>query len=84
VGYGPCETIRAQASAADVQGVISAVGRRTITFQTERKGKVCEEVDDRTKGEKGGANVKLGDLQESDLALIDEEPEGTRRRLRSG
>jgi hypothetical protein len=45
VGYGLCETIRAQASAADVQGVISAVGRRTITFQTERKGKVCQEVD---------------------------------------
>ena len=64
--------------------MISAVGRRTITFQTERKGKVCEEVDDRTKAEKGGANVKLGDLQESDLALINDEPEGTRRRLRSG
>jgi hypothetical protein len=27
-------------------------------------------MDDMTKAEKGGANVKLGDLQESDLALI--------------
>lgn len=65
-GLRPGETSRAQASAAEVQGVISAVGRRTLTFQTERKGKVCEKVDDRTKAEKGGANVKLGDLQESD------------------
>lgn len=64
--------------AIEVQGVISAVGQRTITFQTERKGKVREEVvgvDDKTQIEKGGANVKLGDLQESDLALINYEPE---------
>jgi hypothetical protein len=64
--------------AVEVQGVISAVGQRTITFQMERKGKVREEVvgvDDKTKIEKGGANVKLRDLQESDLALINYEPE---------
>jgi hypothetical protein len=44
----------------------------------ERKGKVREEVvgvDDKTKIEKGGANVKLGDLQETDKAMINYEPE---------
>ena len=49
--------------------MISAVGQRTITFQMERKGKVREEVvgvDDKTKIEKGGSNVKLGDLQATD------------------
>jgi hypothetical protein len=64
--------------AAEVEGVISAVGQRTITFQVERKGKVREEVvgvDDKTKIEKGGANVKLRDLQETDKALINYEPE---------
>ena len=64
--------------AVDVEGVISAVGQRTITFQMERKGKVREEVvgvDDKTKIEKGGANVKLKDLQETDKAMINYEPE---------
>ena len=64
--------------AVEVEGVISAVGQRTITFQMERKGKVREEVvgvDDKTKIEKGGANVKLRDLQETDKALINYEPE---------
>lgn len=64
--------------AVEVEGVISAVGQRTITFQLERKGKVREEVvgvDDKTKIEKGGANVKLRDLQETDKALINYEPE---------
>ena len=64
--------------AVEVEGVISAVGQRTITFQLERKGKVREEVvgvDGKTKIEKGGANVKLGDLQESDQALINYEPD---------
>jgi len=64
--------------AVEVEGVISAVGQRTITFQMERKGKVREEVvgvDDKTKIEKGGANVKLGDLQETDKAMINYEPE---------
>jgi hypothetical protein len=64
--------------AVDVEGVISAVGQRTITFQMERKGKVREEVvgvDDKTKIEKGGANVKLRDLQEADKAMINYEPE---------
>jgi hypothetical protein len=53
--------------------VISAVGQRTITFQLERKGKVREEVvgvDDKTKIEKGGASVKLRDLQERVLSFI--------------
>jgi hypothetical protein len=64
--------------AVEVEGVISAVGQRTITFQLERKGKVREEVvgvDDKTKIEKGGGNVKLRDLQETDKALINYEPE---------
>jgi 3-oxoacyl-ACP reductase-like protein len=64
--------------AVEVEGVISAVGQRTITFQLERKGKVREEVvgvDDKTKIEKGGSNVKLRDLQEADQALINYEPD---------
>jgi hypothetical protein len=68
----------AKTKAVEVEGVISAVGQRTITFQMERKGKVREEVvgvDDKTKIEKGGTNVKLRDLQESDQALINYEPE---------
>ena len=73
------ETTKAsKTKAVEVQGVISAVGQRTITFQMERKGKVREEVvgvDDKTKIEKGGANVKLRDLETSDLALINYEPE---------
>lgn len=64
--------------AVEVEGVISGVGQRTITFQVERKGKVREEVvgvDDKTNIEKGGTKVKLRDLQESDKALINYEPE---------
>jgi hypothetical protein len=63
--------------AVEVEGVISAVGQRTITFQMEAKGKVREEVvgvDDKTKIEKGGSNVKLRDLQATDKALINYEP----------
>ncbi|HEY7166986.1 MAG TPA: hypothetical protein VIB79_20650 [Candidatus Binatia bacterium] len=68
----------AKTKAVEVEGVISGVGQRTITFQVERKGKVREEVvgvDDKTKIEKGGSNVKLRDLQETDKALINYEPE---------
>jgi hypothetical protein len=64
--------------AVEVEGVISSVGQRTITFQVERKGKVREEVvgvDEKTAIEKGGSRVKLRDLQESDKALINYEPE---------
>ena len=64
--------------AVEVEGIISAVGQRTITFQLERKGKVREEVvgvDDKTKIDKDGASVKLRDLQETDKALINYEPE---------
>ena len=64
--------------AVDVDAVISGVGQRTITFQVERKGKVREEVvgiDDKTDIEKNGAKVKLKDLQETDKALINYEPE---------
>lgn len=77
----PAKTGSAKASktkAVEVEGVISAVGQRTITFQLERKGKVREEVvgvDDKTKIEKGGSNVKLRDLQETDKAMINYEPE---------
>ena len=68
----------AKTKAVEVEGIISAVGQRTITFQVERKGKVREEVvgvDDKTKIDKGGASVKLLDLQETDKALINYEPE---------
>jgi hypothetical protein len=71
-------TKASKTKAVEVEGVISAVGQRTITFQTERKGKVREEVvgvDDKTKIEKGGTAVKLRDLQTSDAALINYEPE---------
>jgi hypothetical protein len=64
--------------AVEVDGVISAVGQRTITFQLERKGKIREEVvgvDDKTKIEKGGANVKLRDLEATDQAKINYEPD---------
>ena len=77
----PAKAESAKASktkAVEVEGVISAVGQRTITFQLERKGKVREEVvgvDDKTKIEKSGSNVKLRDLQETDKALINYEPE---------
>ena len=68
----------AKTKAVDVEGVISAVGQRTITFQMERKGKVREEVvgvDDKTKIEKGGANVKLGSLEATDKGMINYEPD---------
>jgi hypothetical protein len=77
----PAKTEAAKAAktkAVEVEGVISAVGQRTITFQMERKGKVREEVvgvDDKTKIEKGGANIKLKELQETDKAMINYEPE---------
>ena len=77
----PAKTESAKAAktkAVEVEGVISAVGQRTITFQLERKGQVREEVvgvDEKTKIEKGGSNVKLRDLQETDKALINYEPE---------
>jgi hypothetical protein len=64
--------------AVEVEGVISSVGQRTITFQLDRKGKVREEVvgvDEKTKIEKSGNTVKLGDLQRTDKALINYEPE---------
>jgi hypothetical protein len=72
------ETKAAKTKAVEVEGVISSVGQRTITFQLERKGKVREEVvgvDDKTNIEKGGNNVKLRDLQETDKALINYEPD---------
>jgi hypothetical protein len=71
-------TKAAKTKAVEVEGVISAVGQRTITFQLERKGKVREEVvgvDDKTKIEKGGNNVKLGDLQATDKGMINYEPD---------
>jgi hypothetical protein len=72
------EETKAAKKAVEVEGVISGVGQRTITFQLERKGKVREEVvgvDDKTAIEKGGSNVKLKDLQETDKALINYEPD---------
>jgi hypothetical protein len=64
--------------AVEIEAIISAVGQRTITFQVERKGKVREEVvgiDEKTDIEKNGAKVKLKDLQETDKALINYEPD---------
>ena len=72
------ETKAAKTKAVEVEGVISSVGQRTITFQLERKGKVREEVvgvDDKTNIEKAGNTVKLRDLQETDKALINYEPD---------
>jgi hypothetical protein len=72
------EAKAAKKPAVEVEGVISNVGQRTITFQHERKGKVREEVvgvDEKTDIEKGGKKVKLGDLQQSDKALIKYEPD---------
>lgn len=73
------EAVKAtKTKAVEVEGVLSAVGQRTITFQVERKGKIREEVvgvDDKTKIEKGGANVKLGDLRATDKGLINYEPD---------
>jgi hypothetical protein len=84
-GCGTCsapaktEAVKARKiKAVEVEGVISSVGQRTITFQLERKGKIREEVvgvDEKTKIEKGGSNVKLRDLQQTDKALINYEPE---------
>src|SRR5919106_4121285 len=68
----------AKSKTVEVEGVISSVGQRTITFQVERKGKIREEVvgvDEKTDIEKGGNKVKLRDLQETDKALINYEPE---------
>lgn len=68
----------AKTKAVEVEGVISSVGQRTITFQVERKGKVREEVvgvDEKTNIEKGGNKVKLRDLQEADKALINYQPD---------
>ena len=64
--------------AKDVEAVISGVGQRTITFQYDRKGKVREEVvgiDDKTDIEKGGAKIKLKELQETDQVIINYEPD---------
>jgi hypothetical protein len=72
------ETKKTKVKAVEVEGVISSVGQRTITFQMERKGKVREEVvgvDEKTKIEKSGNSVKLRDLQATDKALINYEPE---------
>ena len=68
----------AKTKAVSVEAVISAVGQRTITFQFERKGKVREEVvgvDDKTKIEKAGSNVKLRDLEATDQGMINYEPD---------
>ena len=73
------EAVKAtKTKAVEVEGVISAVGQRTITFQLERKGKVREEVvgvDEKTKIEKAGANVKLSDLAATDKGMINYEPD---------
>jgi hypothetical protein len=71
-------TKAAKTKAVDVEGVISSVGQRTITFQLERKGKVREEVvgvDEKTDIEKNGAKIKLKELQETDKAMINYEPD---------
>jgi hypothetical protein len=75
---GKTEAKEAKSKAVEVEGVISSVGQRTVTFQVERKGKIREEVvgvDDKTNIEKDGSRVKLKDLQQTDKALINYEPE---------
>ena len=72
------EEKKAKAMNVEVEGVISAVGQRTITFQVERKGKVREEVvgiDEKTDIEKDGAKIKLKELQSTDKAMIKYEPD---------
>src|SRR5918993_3242929 len=72
------ETKQTKSKSVEVEGVISSVGQRTITFQMERKGKIREEVvgvDEKTKIEKGGTNVKLRDLETTDQAMINYEPD---------
>jgi hypothetical protein len=69
---------KAKAKDVEVEGVISAVGQRTITFQVERKGKVREEVvgvDENTDIERDGSKIKLKDLQQTDKAMIKYEPD---------
>ena len=69
---------KTKAKDVEVEGVISAVGQRTITFQLERKGKVREEVvgiDEKTDIEKDGSKIKLKDLEQTDKALIKYEPD---------
>lgn len=69
---------KTKAKDVEVEGVISAVGQRTITFQVERKGKIREEVvgvDEKTDIEKEGGKVKLKDLNVADKALIKYEPD---------
>ncbi|MGB7946785.1 MAG: hypothetical protein WCH75_03785 [Candidatus Binatia bacterium] len=73
----PAKSDATKVKAVEVEGVISSVGQRTIIFQLERKGKVREEVvgvDDKTNIEKDGGKVKLGQLQATDKALINYEP----------
>jgi hypothetical protein len=73
----PAKSEATKVKAVEVEGVISSVGQRTIIFQLERKGKVREEVvgvDDKTNIEKDGGKVKLGQLQATDKALINYEP----------
>lgn len=72
------QTKKAKTKAVEVEAVISSVGQRTITFQTEKMGKIREEVvgvDEKTNIEKSGNKVKLRDLQETDKALIHYEPD---------
>src|SRR4029077_14376851 len=72
------EETKAAQKAVEVEGIISSVGQRTITFQLERKGKIREEVvgiDEKTDIEKNGTKVKLKELQETDKAMINYEPD---------
>jgi hypothetical protein len=72
------EAKASKVKAVEVEGVISSVGQRTITFQMDRKGKVREEVvgvDEKTKIEKGGSPAKLRDLEATDKAMINYEPD---------
>ena len=80
VGIGSAQEEKKSIKVKDVEveGVISAVGQRTITFQVERKGKVREEVvgiDEKTDIEKEGQKIKLKDLEEKDKAAIKYEPD---------
>lgn len=72
------KAVAKKTKAVQVEGVVSFVGQRTVTFQVERKGRVREEVvgvDTKTKIEKNGNKANLTDLKASDKVLVAYEPD---------
>jgi len=78
LGSGLAQEEKKPKKVRDLEAVVSNVGKRTITFQYERKEKVREEVvgiDENTDLEKEGSKIKLKDLLEGDKVLIKYEPD---------